>query len=253
MSTQNLNLSGKIALVTGGSRGIGSGIAKLLAARGASVAVTYSKSADAADAVVKEIEAAGGKALAVQGDASDPKSAAAAVEQVVKAAGGLDILVNNAAIAEVGPIDADGSEGDDGFTKMIALNVAGVWATTRAAVPHLKEGARIINIGSTSGQQAVFGGMSAYSATKHAVHGLTKSWARDLAGRGITVNTVAPGPIDTEMNPADGEIAAQVKPLVPLGRYGTTEEVAELTAFVASPAASFITGAELRVDGGMLS
>ena len=251
MNTQNLDLSGKTALVTGGSRGIGAAVARLLAARGASVVVTYSKSADAAEKVAAEITKSGGKAFAVKADAGSPDAARAGVKQAIEKLGGtLDILVNNAGVAELAPLD---QTSDASLDKMLDVNVRGVWHTTRAAAEHLSDGGRIVNIGSVVGERIAFPGASAYGMTKHAVAGLTKGWARDLAARKITVNTVEPGPIDTELNPADGEMAEMMTQMVPLGRYGKAEEVAELVAFLASPAAAYITGASVLIDGGMLA
>ena len=244
-------LTGKTALVTGGSRGIGAACAKLLADRGASVVVTYSKSADAAEKVVAEIEKAGGTAHAVRADAGDRDSARAGVRQAVGRLGGkLDILVNNAGIGEFGTM---AEVGDEPFERQLDVNVRGVWYTTQAAAEHLADGGRVVNIGSVVSERVPLTGASAYGMTKHAVAGLTKGWSRGLAGRRITVNTVEPGPIDTEMNPADGETAEMMKAMVPLGRYGKAEEVAEVVAFLASPAAAFVTGAHVVVDGGMLA
>ena len=246
MSYDNLNLTGKRALVTGGSRGIGRSIVELLAARGASVAFTYGKSADAANELAQKV---GGHAI--QADAADPGAAAASVAEAVEKLGGpIDILVNNAGVFLLGPI-GEMQRGD--FDRQLDVNVRGVWNTTSAAIDHLADGGRIVNVGSVVGERIPFPGASAYGMTKHAVAGMTKGWARDLAPRGITVNVVEPGPIATEMNPEDGEMADGMRQMVPLGRYGKAEEVAELVAFLASPAASYISGAHVAIDGGMLA
>lgn len=251
MSTDKLHLSNKTALVTGGSRGIGAACAKLLAARGAAVVVTYSKSAEQAEEVVASITGSGGTAYAIKADAADADAARDGIAQAVEKLGGrLDILVNNAGIAEHGPV---GVLTDTAFERMVDVNIRGVWHTTSAAVAHLGEDGRIVNIGSFFSERIPFPGASAYGMTKHAVAGMTKGWARDLAGRRITVNTVEPGPIETEANPDEGERSARIKAGVPLGRYGQPEEIAEVVAFLASPAAAYITGAHILVDGGMLA
>ena len=251
MSTDTLLLTGKTAFVTGGGRGIGAACARLLAARGAAVVVTWSKSAGQADAVVAAITGSGGTAFAVKADAGDAETAKAGVDAGAAMLGGhLDILVNNAGIAKHGPI---GTLSDHDFDAMVNVNIRGVWHTTGAAIAHLRDDGRIINIGSFFGERVPFPGASGYAMTKHAVSGLTRGWARDLAGRRITVNTVEPGPIETDANPDEGERSARIKAGVPLGRYGQPAEVAEVVAFLASPAAAFITGAHVLVDGGMLA
>jgi 3-oxoacyl-[acyl-carrier protein] reductase len=240
-------LTGKVALVTGGSRGIGAAIARRLAAEGASVAITYTQGADAAAAVVKQIETAGGKALAVRADATDASAVKAAVEKTVAAFGRLDVLVNNAGTAIPKPFEESTLEDMD---RMIALNVRGVFVATQAALKHLGQGGRIINIGSCVGERMMTPGLATYAATKGAVKMFTQGLAREVGERGITVNNVQPGPIDTELNPATSEWAVPQIAITALKRYGTVDDVAALVAFVASPEASYITGANLTVDGG---
>ena len=246
-NTNSDKLAGKVALVTGGSRGIGAGIAKRLAADGASVALTYTKAADAAASVVKDIEKAGGKALAIQADAADDAAAKNAVEQTVAAFGRLDILVNNAGTAIPKPFEEATLEELD---HVVDLNLRGVFFATQAALKHLKEGGRIIMIGSSVGERNMTPGLAAYAATKGAVKIFTQGLSREVGVRGITVNNVQPGPIDTDLNPAAGDWSKPQIALTALKRYGTVDEVAALVAFVAGPEASYITGANLTVDGG---
>ena len=245
--TQERPLAGKVALVTGGSRGIGAAIAKRLAADGASVAVTYSKGADAAASVVKEIERDGGKAIAIQADAADADAVRNAVERTVATLGRLDVLVNNA--GTVIPVPVEETTLAD-FDRVFAVNVRGVFVATQAALKHLKPGGRIIMIGSCLGERVLMPGAAPYAATKGAVKMFTQGLARELGARGITINNVQPGPIDTDLNPASGEWAAGQKAAVPLDRYGHAVEVAALVAFVAGPESSYINGANLTVDGG---
>jgi len=240
-------LQQKVALVTGGSRGIGAAIAKRLAADGASVAITYSKGADAAAAVVSEIEQAGGKALAIQADAADAEAVKESVEKTVAAFGGIDVLVNNAGIAIPKKFEETTLEEID---RMFAINVRGTMAASQAALKHMKSGGRIIMIGSCVGERILTPGLAAYSATKGAVKMFTQGLAREAGGRGITVNNVQPGPIDTDLNPASGDWATPQKAVTALDRYGHVDEVAALVAFVAGPESSYITGANLTVDGG---
>jgi 3-oxoacyl-[acyl-carrier protein] reductase len=248
MSTNHIQkLSGKVALVTGGSRSIGAAIAKRLAAEGASVALTYSASPAKADEVVRAIETAGGKALAIKADAADPQAVRLAVARTVETYGGIDILVNNAGVAAMAPIEQFTMED---FELLIAVNVRGLFVATQEAARHLRENGRIIHIGSTNSERMPFVGGSVYALTKGAVAGFTKGLARDLGPRGITVNNVQPGPIDTDMNPANGEFAKTTVPNVALQRYGHTEEIASFVAYLASPEASYITGASLLADGG---
>ena len=241
-----MSLAGKKALVTGGSRGIGAAIARRLAAEGAAVAITYAGNKAAAEATVAAIESAGGTAFAFRADAADPASQRAGVEQAAAALGGIDILVHNAGVAEFSTVteDTDGT-----YDRQFGVNVKGLHVGTRAALPHLNDGGRIILIGSISGEMS-FPATTVYSATKAAVAALARGWAKELAPRSILVNTVQPGPIDTDMNPADGEFAAAVLNTVPLGRYGRAEEVAGAVAFLAGPDASYITGTTLNIDGG---
>jgi 3-oxoacyl-[acyl-carrier protein] reductase len=240
-------LTNKVALVTGGSRGIGAAIAKRLAADGASVAITYTKGADAAAAVVKEIERGGGKATAIQADAVDAKAVIAAVEKTVASLGKLDVLVNNAGTTIAKKFEESTLEEID---HMIDLNFRGTLIATQAALNHMNKGGRIINIGSCVGERMMTPGLVAYAATKGAVKMFTQRLSREVGERGITVNNIQPGPIDTDLNPAAGDWAAPQKANTALNRYGTVEEVAALVAFVASPEAAYITGANLTVDGG---
>src|SRR5438067_1740746 len=246
-TTQERPLAGKVALVTGGSRGIGAAIAKRLAADGASVAVTYSKGADAASSVVKEIERGGGKAIAVQADAADAEAVRNAVERTVTTLGRLDVLVNNA--GTVIPVQVEETTLAD-FDRVFAVNVRGVFVATQAALKHLKTGGRIIMICSCVGESVFIPGMAPYAATKGAVKMFAQRLARELGAAGMTVNNVQPGPIDTDLNPASGEWAGGQKAAVPLERYGRADEVAALVAFVAGPESSYVNGANLTVDGG---
>jgi 3-oxoacyl-[acyl-carrier protein] reductase len=240
-------LASKVALVTGASRGIGAAIAKRLAADGASVAITYVKDAASADAVVKVIESDGGKAIAIQADAADTKAVTAAVEKAVATLGRLDVLVNNAGTAIPKKFEETTLEEMD---RMLDINVRGVFATTLAALKHMNDGGRVITIGSCVGERILTPGLTAYSATKGAVKMFTQGLAREVGSRGITVNNVQPGPIDTDLNPASGDWATPQIAVTALNRYGTVDEVAALVSFVASPESSYITGANLTVDGG---
>jgi 3-oxoacyl-[acyl-carrier protein] reductase len=242
-------LAGKVALVTGGSRGIGAATARALAEDGADVAISYAASADKALALVKELKAKGVRAEAFRADQADAKQVEKLVEDVAKKFGKLDILVNNAGVFVTGPVgDTNGSAGD--FDRQLAVNVGGVVAGIRAAARFLPEGGRIVTVGSVAGTRAGFNGVADYASTKAAIVGYTKGAARDLATRKITVNVVQPGPIDTDMNPANGDFATMLNAMVPLGRYGKPEEVATAVTFLVSPDASYITGTTLDVDGG---
>ena len=241
-------LEGKIAMVTGGSRGIGAAIAKRLAADGANVAITYTKGADAAASVVREIEHSGRKAIAIQADAADAKAVKAAVEKTVATFGRLDVLVNNAGTAIPKTFEETTLEEMD---RVIDINIRGVFAATQAALKHMKDGGRIITIGSAVGERAASPLLVPYSATKGAVKMFTQALSREVGSRGITVNNVQPGPIDTDLNPASGDWAVPQKAATALDRYGKVDEIAAMVAFVAGPESSYITGANLTVDGGM--
>jgi 3-oxoacyl-[acyl-carrier protein] reductase len=240
-------LTKKVALVTGGSRGIGAAIAKRLAADGAAVAITYAKDADAASSVVKAIGGAGGKAIAIQADAVDAEAIKRAVEKTVAAFGGIDVLVNNAGTAIPKRFEETTLEELD---RLFSINVRGTLVATQAALKHMKSGGRIIMIGSCVGERAMTPGLVPYSATKGAVKMFSQGLSREVGSRGITVNNVQPGPIDTDLNPAAGDWAVPQKAATALDRYGHADEVAALVAFVAGPEASYITGANLTVDGG---
>jgi 3-oxoacyl-[acyl-carrier protein] reductase len=240
-------LADKVALVTGGSRGIGAAIAKRLASDGAKVAITYAKDANAAAAVVKEIEQNGGKAIAIQADAADAEAVKAAVEKTVASLGKLDVLVNNAGTAIPKRFEETSLEELD---RVIDINVRGVFVTTQTALKHMQDGGRIIMVGSCVGERVLTPGLVPYSATKGAVKMFTQGLSREVGSRGITVNNVQPGSIDTDLNPAGGDWAVPQKAATALDRYGNVDEVAALVSFVAGPEASYITGANLTVDGG---
>jgi 3-oxoacyl-[acyl-carrier protein] reductase len=240
-------LKGKVALVTGASRGIGAAIARRLAADGAKVAITYSKGSAAADAVVQAIKGAGGNALAIQADSVNAAAIQKAVSTVVETFGGIDVLVNNAGTAVPKPFEEGTLEE---FDLMINLNLRGTLIATQAALKYMKNGGRLIMIGSCVGERMMTPGLVAYSATKGAVKMFTQGLAREVGSRNITVNNIQPGPIDTDLNPAAGDWAAPQTAATALKRYGKVEEVAALVAFVAGPESSYITGASLTVDGG---
>ncbi|HEX3404014.1 MAG TPA: 3-oxoacyl-ACP reductase family protein [Acetobacteraceae bacterium] len=240
-------LSGKSVLVTGASRGIGAAIARRLAADGASVAITYTKGAEAAALVVKDIERAGGRAIAIRADATDASAVTAAVETAAATFGRLDVLVNNAGTAIPKTFETTTLQEMD---RVIDINLRGVFIATQAALKQMQDGGRIINIGSCVGERMMTPGLVAYAATKGAVKMFSQGLAREVGHRRITVNTIQPGPIDTDLNPADGDWAApQIAPTA-LKRYGRVEEIAAMVAFVAGPEADYITGASLTVDGG---
>jgi 3-oxoacyl-[acyl-carrier protein] reductase len=243
------SLSDKCALVTGGSRGIGAATVRRLATDGAAVAFTYAVSDAKAAAMVAEIQADGGEALAIKADSADPKALQRAVAEAASRFGRLDILVNNAGILLRGPVDVF-SLAD--FDRMLAVNVRAVFVAVQSAVAHMGAGGRIITVGSVTADRSGFPGASVYSMTKAAVAALTRGLARDLGSRGITVNTVQPGPTETDMNP-DENIRAVLRPMLALGRIGKDSEIASLIAYLASPEASFVTGAAFTIDGGYLS
>jgi 3-oxoacyl-[acyl-carrier protein] reductase len=247
MNTNSQKLAGKVALVTGGSRGIGAAIAKRLAADGAAVAITYSSSPAQTDEVVRAIETAGGKAIAIRADAADEKAVRAAVTKTVSTFGGIDILVNNAGVALLAPIEKFTMED---FDKSIAINVRSLFIATQEASQHLRDGGRIIHIGSTNSDRMPFAGGSVYALTKAAIVGFTKGLARDLAPRNITVNNVQPGPVNTDMNSENGPFADTLKSLMALKRYGRTEEIAGMVSYLAGPEAAYVTGSSLLIDGG---
>ncbi len=242
-----MTLQGKRALVTGASRGIGAAIAKKLAAEGADVAITYEKSADSAAEVVRAIQALGRKGVAIQADSADAAAIQASVDRTVAELGGLDILVNNAGILKLGELK-DISLADIDAT--LAVNVRSPILASKAALPHLTKGGRIISIGSFFADRVPFGLLGVYSASKSALIAFNKGLARELGPQDITVNLVQPGSIDTDMNPVSGPFAGPLSQITALGRYGGGEDIAATVAFLASPAAQYITGAAITVDGG---
>jgi 3-oxoacyl-[acyl-carrier protein] reductase len=240
-------LENKRALVTGGSRGIGAAIVKRLAQEGAHVALTYVSKPVRANDTVKAAQDFGVRALAIQADSADAEAVIAAVERTVKELGGIDILVNNAGIAVIAPIDNFRLEDLD---RTLAVNVRAVFVATQAAVKHMKSGGRIINLGSCNAERIPFAGGAVYAMSKSALVGLVKGLARDLGPRGITINNVQPGPVETEMNPADTDFAKMSIQFMALPRYGGGDEIASLVAYLASPEATYVTGASLSIDGG---
>ncbi|QJI38926.1 3-oxoacyl-ACP reductase family protein [Pseudomonas sp. ADAK13] len=250
MTIPTPRFSSKVALVTGGSRGIGEAIVRRLAAEGAAVAFTYSSSADKALALVGQVESEGGKALAIQADSADAVAIERAVSATVERFGTLNILVNNAGILQLGSVDEFSLED---FDRMFAVNVRATFAAAKASSPVMQAGDRIITVGSVVAQRSGFPGSSVYSMTKSAIAGMIRGLAIDFAPRGITVNNVQPGPTGTDMNPADGPHAGMIKSLIPLGRVGTADEIAGMVAYLASEEAAFVTGASLTIDGGYLA
>jgi 3-oxoacyl-[acyl-carrier protein] reductase len=237
-------LAGKVALVTGGARGIGAATARALADAGAHVAISYSASGAQAEALIAELESKGVRAAAFKADQADAAQVDGLVKAVHKRFGRLDVLVNNAGVF-IGD-DADPSALD----RQWAINVGGVAAAVRAAASLLQPGGRIISIGSALGDRVPLPGIAAYSASKSAVAGYTRGWARDFGPKGVTVNAIQPGPVATDMNPDQGDFAELLKSRTAVGRYGRPEEVAAAVVFLAGPAAAYITGTTLDVDGG---
>lgn len=245
--TQHTPLSGKVALVQGGSRGIGAAIVKRLAEEGAAVAFTYVSSEAKAQELQDSITSKGGKALAIKADSADAEAIRNAVTRTVESFGGVDILVNNAGVLAIGPLEEFSLED---FDRTLDINVRSVFVASQAAAKHMDDGGRIINIGSTNADRMPFAGGGVYAMSKSALVGLTKGLARDLGPRGITINNVQPGPVDTDMNPASGDFAESLIPLMAVGRYGHAEEIASFVAYLADPEAGYITGASLTIDGG---
>ncbi|MFE9955011.1 SDR family NAD(P)-dependent oxidoreductase [Micromonospora sp. NPDC005299] len=243
-------LDGKVALVTGGSRGIGAAVALRLAREGADVALTYERRADRATELVEQIKAVGRRALAVPADSADPAAVRAAVDRVAGEFGRLDVLVNNAGVFLTGPV---GELGADEVERTIAVNVRAPFVFAQAAVRHMTDGGRIVNIGSNVAERAVFPGLALYSMSKTALVGLTRGLGRELGGRGITVNLVNPGPTDTDANPADGPNADAIRGLTALGRYAAPAEIAAVVAFLSGPDGGYVTGATINADGGFTS
>jgi 3-oxoacyl-[acyl-carrier protein] reductase len=240
-------LVGKVALVTGGSRGIGAAIAARLAELGSDVAITYGQSKERADEVVETIKSHGRRGLAIQADSAAADEVPAAVGRVVEELGRLDVLVNNAGIFPFGPIDDVSIEEVD---RTLGIHARAVYLASQAAVRHMSDGARIISIGSNLAERVPFPGLTLYSMSKSALIGFTRGLARDLGDRGITVNLVQPGSTDTDMNPADGPTADDQRALSALGRYGDPTDIAEMVAFLSGPGGRSITGSVLTVDGG---
>ena len=247
MTTNSKKLEGKVALVTGGSRGIGAAIAKRLASDGAAVAITYSNAQQSAEEVVRAIESADGRALAIQADNVDASAVKRAVNETVKSLGGLDVLVSNAGIAIFKPLKELSL---DEFDRIVAVNIRAVFIAAQEAARYMKDGGRIITSGSINADRMPIAGGTIYGMSKAAVAGLTRGLARDLAPRGITVNVVQPGPVDTDMNPATGPFAETLKGYLAIKRYGQSDEVAARVSYLASAESAYVTGTALTIDGG---
>ncbi|MBW8523503.1 3-oxoacyl-ACP reductase FabG [Chryseobacterium chendengshani] len=244
------NLKNKVAFVTGGSRGIGQEIVRKFVSEGVNVAFTYASSEETANLLASELSNEEIKVLPIKADSSNAESILNAVEQAHRELGNFDILVNNAGLGGGATLYEVSL---DDFDRLVAVNIRGVFVVTQAVAALMNDEGRIITIGSTAAERAMFPGTAVYGMTKAAVAGFTRGVARDLAARKITVNTVQPGPIDTEMNPADSQFADFLRSFIALGSYGTKSDVAELAAFLASPQAKFITGTSINVDGGLVS
>jgi 3-oxoacyl-[acyl-carrier protein] reductase len=240
-------LAGRRALVTGGSRGIGAGIVRRLAADGAAVAFTYRESKGTANDLEQEIVGSGGMALAVQADSEDSNALRAAISEAVEEFGGLEVLVNNAGTSHMAPIEEFPLAEYD---RVLAVNVRAIFVAIQAALPHLSSGGRVINIGSVMADRIPVSGISVYSLSKAAVAGMTRGLARELGPRGITVNTIQPGPVETDMNPDSGEFADAMRSLTAVGHYGQPHDIADAVAFLARDEARFVTGTAWNVDGG---
>jgi len=241
-------LDGKVALVTGGDRGIGAAIATRLAHDGAAVAITYVNGAEPAEALVRAIEDSGGKALAIRADNQDSRAVEAAVSQVAKEFGRVDILVNNAGIFQAGPIETLSA---DDFDRTMAVNVRATFVSIKSVLPVMPDGGRIISIGSNLAVRAPHPGLSLYIASKAAITGLSQALARELGPRGITVNVVHPGSTETDMNPADGPHSdAQKALMVTVNGFADPSEIADVVAFLALPSARSVTGAAWTIDNG---
>lgn len=251
-STSALPLLGKVALVTGGSRGIGAAIVERLARDGADVVFSYAASPDRARQVVQQVETLGRRAHAIRADQASSDDVAMLVRQAHAQYGRLDILVNSAGVFVTGKVD-DPTANVAGFERQLDVNVRGVAAAVRAAAPLLADGGRIVSIGTTGADRIAFAGAADYVASKAAVAAYTRGWARDLGPRNITVNVIQPGAINTEMNPQDGAFAETLKGMAALGRYGQPEDIAAAVAFLAGQDAGYITGATLNVDGGQIA
>jgi 3-oxoacyl-[acyl-carrier protein] reductase len=241
-------LENKVAFITGGSRGMGAAISKRLASEGASVVLTYSKSSEKAEAVAAEINSAGGRAIAVEADSADAQAVINAVNKTVAEFGKVDIIVNNAGIY-IGTAFEDHTLDD--YEQIMGVNVRAVYAASLASVKHIPAGGRIITIGSNMADNAVSPQTTLYTMSKAALTGFTRGLARDLGPKGITVNLVQPGPINTDMNPSDTELADFLRSRMALAEYGTVDDVAGLVAFLASEEGKFITGTAITIDGGL--